>query len=126
MLCTMKDVINFTSYNELEPKGILTVSPSVSPSTTPLTESNKTVVLPFQHIYFTQGFAISGQFTEDGKDYNPPSHHGCLKSGYFCIKNVIEKPMDLITYIVVRAKIYKTSEYLYKYYKGIVPFGSDL
>lgn len=45
----------------------------------------------FAHIYKTSGFAISGKFTEDGKDYNPPLRHACASGGILCKKQIREQ-----------------------------------
>lgn len=54
--------------------------------------------ITFQHIYFSNGFAISAAIASDGKEHKPTSTHGCLRYGYWCWDNAKEKPQDILTY----------------------------
>ena len=55
--------------------------------------------MTFHHIYFTSGFNISKSITTDGKEYKPPSSHGCIRMGYWCWSNFFQRPFDIIPYI---------------------------
>jgi hypothetical protein len=72
-----------------------------------------TNVAYFQHIYRMNGFPISGKFTEDGKDYEPPRTHVCLQSGYLCFKQLKEEPTKIISYFYTK---------FYHLYRKIRPY----
>lgn len=51
----------------------------------------------FNHIYFQSGFNLAG-------DDKYPQRHGCLRSGYFCLSNLLDYPLDLIDYLNIKIK----------------------
>lgn len=53
----------------------------------------------FKHIYFTSGFNVSKELISDGKKYIAPKRHACLRSGYWCWKNVLDNPLDILVFI---------------------------
>jgi hypothetical protein len=79
----------------------------------PPLEEMTTGVAYFQHIYRMGGFSISGKFTEDGKDYEPPKTHVCLQSGYLCSKQLKEEPIKIISYIYTK---------FYRLYRKLRPY----
>lgn len=62
--------------------------------------STKTKTLYFNHIFDTNGFAISKELIEGAnKDYEPTKTHSCLRHGYWCWKNFFERPLDIVLYL---------------------------
>ena len=45
----------------------------------------------FTHIHFTNSFTIM--------DKHPKTTHACLRSGYWCLSNFLERPLDIISYV---------------------------
>lgn len=53
----------------------------------------------FNHLYHKSGFDVSKEVASNGKEYIAPSIHSCLRHGYWCWKNAIERPLDILKYI---------------------------
>ena len=59
----------------------------------------------FDHLYVTSGFDISKEMITNGKEYKASQRHYCLKNGFWCWSNLLEYPLDLITYLKIKLKI---------------------
>ena len=47
--------------------------------------------VPFTHLHYTKGFTVMNK--------HPETTHACLRAGYWCWSNLLERPLDLISYI---------------------------
>lgn len=59
----------------------------------------KTKTVYFKHMYLKSGFDLSKEMTSDGKEYIAPTRHACLRFGYWCWKNVLDHPLDILVFI---------------------------
>lgn len=67
---------------------------------------SKIYQVTFNHAYYYNGFDISKEMTEDGKEYHPKrGRHACLKMGYWCWKNAFENPLLAVKFLY--KKIFK-------------------
>lgn len=64
-------------------------------------EHVQSVILTYQHTYFSNGFSISKAMTEDGKGYTPISTHACLLTGHWCFKELKETPKHIFPYLLL-------------------------
>ena len=54
----------------------------------------------FQHIYYSNGFALSKSVAGNKKAYTPKSVHACFQSGYWCEGQSKEEGMNgIIIYL---------------------------
>ena len=58
----------------------------------------------FSHIYLKSGFSVSREMMEDGESFEPKRNHVCLRMGYWCWKNALENPKDIITFSLNKLK----------------------
>jgi hypothetical protein len=50
----------------------------------------------YSHVYFTDGFRLSAEFTEDRKPADPKSKHACMQSLYWCEQQIKEEGLPII------------------------------
>jgi hypothetical protein len=67
-------------------------------------KATKIYTATFNHVYLTNGFAISSELTHDKKPFIPTKTHACLRFGYWCWKNFWEHPQGLFAYLKLKLR----------------------